>query len=201
MTKRIKSKYSVCKKLKNVYNNLWGLLSKDYLRSVYTKNKINMTPFGEVLNVKQSLRMFYSNIKERSFIFYMKTSTLSNSITVDKLVSILESRLDSVLFRSCLVASFNQARQLINHGFVTVNGLQVNSSSKKLKKGDIVKLNDKFVNKDIDIFIGIIRSRSLPNHLELDLNNLSIVFLWDVNLKSSYFPINTNYSDILRFFR
>ena len=162
MSRRLKSKYSVCKKLNNVYKNLWGLQCKDYVRSVFNKKKKNISSFGEILNIKQSLKFFYSNIKERCFIQYVKIAISSNSIAINKIISILESRLDSVLFRSCFVNSFHQARQLINHGFVTINGIKVNSCNKRLKKGDIIKLSSKFIKTDL--FSSLIKSSSLCNH-------------------------------------
>ncbi len=199
MSRRFLSKYNICKKLISPYKNLWGLYSKDYLRSVVNKRKKNATIFGEILNIKQSLKLFYSNLKEKSFEQYIKISIASHSITMDKIVSILECRLDSTLFRSCFVSSFQEARQVINNGFVTVNGLKTNFYSKKLKKGDIVKLSNKFTK--INNFFDVVYSRSFLNHLEIDLNNFSFVFLWDIDLKSTYFPIDNNYLNILRFFR
>ena len=130
MTKRLLSKYSVCKKLRNPYKNLWGLKKKESLRSVINKKK-KSTPFSRILDIKQSLKFFYSNVQENLFKSYITSSVKSPSKTLDKLVSIMESRLDSVIFRSCFVTSFHQARQLINHRFVTVNNFYVTNPKKK----------------------------------------------------------------------
>lgn len=199
MTKRSQSRYSTCKKLNTAYKNLWGLYSKDYCRSVFVLNKKKTTSYGEVLNIKQSLRLFYSNIKEYSFRYCVQISLASSCITVDKLISIVESRLDSILYRSCLVSSFQEARQIINHGFVKVNGLKTFFCGKKLSKGDIIKLESKLFNKDI--FLNIVSSRSLSNHLELNLDNLTIVFLWDVSLINVYYPLCVEYSNIRGFIK
>ncbi len=199
MAKRLQSKYSVCKKLNCVYKNLWGLQSKDYIRSVFAKKRKTVTSVGDILCIKQTLRSFYYNLKERALAQYVKIGVVSNSMTINKIVCMLESRLDSVLFRSCFVTSFNQARQLISHNFVKVNGLKVNFYSRKLKKGDFIVLNTKCL--EPNTFLNTICSRSLPNHLELDLYNFNIVFLWDIKLKSVYYPININYSNLIRFFK
>ena len=148
MTKRLLSKYSVCKKLRNPYINLWGLKKKESLRSVISRKK-KSTSFSRILDIKQSFKFFYSNVQENLFKSYIRSSMRSPSKTVDKLVSIMESRLDSIIFRSCFVTSFHEARQLINHRFVTVNNSYVTNPKKKIKKGDIVKLNIKVLNKDI----------------------------------------------------
>jgi len=199
MSKRIQSKYSVCKRLNLPYKNLWGLYFKDYLRSVSSKKKNRLSTYKNFLDIKQSLKMFYSNIKERSFKYYIKNSVCSPTITLDKLVSLLENRLDTVLFRSCFVVSFQQARQLINHGKITINEVKILSSSRKVKKGDIIRLSKTLIRTCT--FYNVLYSRSISNYLELDWFNFSIIFLWDVDYMNSYYPINVNYFDILRFYR
>jgi len=173
--------------------------SKDYCRSVLARKKTKSTSYGKILNVKQSLKLYYSNVSERLFKNFMKKSVKSPSKTNDKLISILESRLDSVLYRSCLVRSFHEARQLINHGFVIVNGDKVTTCGRKLKQGDIIKLNIKFLNKDL--FYSIVSSRSIPSYIELDIARYSFVFLWDTNLSNVYYPVKVNYFNISRFYK
>jgi len=199
MTKRLSSKYSVCKKLKSSYKNLWGLKKKDFCRSLVSKKKKRSTPFSRLLNIKQSLKFFYSNIGEKFLKRCIKVSIKSPSKTIDKLSSILESRVDTIIFRSCLVNSFQEARQLINHGFVFVNNLCVKKTNKKINKGDIIRVKLKSFNQDL--FLRNLLSRSIPNYLELDLNNLSIALLWDVNFKNTYYPIKEKYVDISRYYK
>jgi small subunit ribosomal protein S4 len=175
MTKRLQSKYSVCKKLKSPYKNLWGVDKKKNCRSITNIKKRRVSSFGKLLDIKQSLKFFYPNIGEHLFKKNIKYSIKSPSKTIDKLVSILESRLDSVLFRSCLVNSFHEARQLINHKYITVNNSLVNNPSRKLKKGDIIKLNLKKF--DELNFLKLLSSRSIPNYIELDLNTLTIILM------------------------
>lgn len=199
MTKRLQSKYSVCKKLNSAYKNLWGLKNKDSLRSVRLKKKKRTTSYGKILKIKQSLRLFYSNLKERCFRYYIKISVMSFSTTIDKLISIIESRLDAVLYRSCFVISFQEARQFINHGFVTVNSLKVTFCAKNITKGDIIKLNKRYLNKNN--FSNSLYSRFFPGYLELDIVNFSIIFLWTVHLKNVYYPLKIKYFHLLRFFK
>jgi small subunit ribosomal protein S4 len=200
MTKRLLSKYSVCKKLRNPYNNLWGIEKKDSCRSVLNKKKKKrLASYSRLLNIKQSLKFFYSNIGEKVFKHCIKSSIKSPSKTIDKLSSVLESRIDSIVFRSCFATSFQEARQLINHRFVSVNNNYITSPGKKINKGDIIRVNLKSLNKEL--FLKTLSSRSVPNYLELDMNNLTIILLWDVNLKNTYYPIKEEYSDISRYYR
>lgn len=199
MNKRFLSRYSVCKKVNSRYKNIWGLQSKDYIRSVFFKRTNKITSFGEILNIKQSFKAFYSNLKESSFKNSVKLSIYSSCMTLDRLVSLMESRLDCVLYRSCLVTSFQESKQIINHGFVSVNGFLNKFSYKKIKKGDIIRLDTKFLNANN--FLNILSSRGLSNNLELDFSSLTIIFLWDINFKNVYYPVNMIYLNIFKFYK
>lgn len=198
MSKRLKSKYSVCKKLNFVYKNIWGFEKKNFSRSLLINKRKKSSFFGKLLNIKQSLKFFYSNISESSFKNYISFSTKSPAKTIDKLVSILESRLDTSIFRSCFVSSFYEARQLINHKFVFVNGECVTLVDKKLYAGDLVEIRiQKNLNKN---FYNVLLTRSLPSNLELDFKNKVFIFLWDTDLKNVYYPIKVDYSAISRYY-
>jgi small subunit ribosomal protein S4 len=198
MTKRLLSKYSVCKKLKSSYKNLWGLKKKDSCRSTLNKKRKRSTPFGKLLDIKQSFKLFYSNLGENIFKRNIKLSLRSPSKTLDKLTSVIESRLDSIIFRSCFVVSFQEARQLINHRFVTVNNVCITSPNKRINKGDVIKIINYSIPKNK--FLDILTSRSIPNYIELDLKNFGIVFLWDTNFRNTYYPVKTKYSNITRYY-
>jgi len=103
------------------------------------------------------------------------------------------------MFRSCLANSFQEARQLINHGFVSVNGLIITAPNRKINKGDVIKIKTNSFNKDL--FLRNVLSRSIPNYLELDLNNLTVILLWDVNFKNTYYPVKEKYVDISRYYK
>ena len=119
----------------------------------------------------------------------------------DKFISILESRLDSVLFRGCFAKSFHQARQLINHKCVFVNNECINSPDKKLYKGDIIELRKTSLDTNKDFFSDVLSSRSIPNHLEVDFTSFTIIFLWDNKFKKTYFPIKAKYWTVNRFYK
>ncbi len=75
----------------------------------------------------------------------------------------------------------------------------VTSGSKKINKGDVIKINDYSISKNL--FLRILNVRSIPNYLELDFKNFTIAFLWDTNFMNCYYPINTNYSNITRYYK
>lgn len=209
MTKRLKSKFRICKKLNRTYNNIWGLPKGDSLRSVKIEKRKKKKPslYGKLLGVKQSFRFFYSNLQEKSFKRILKKSVNSPLTTLDRFVSFLESRLDVVLFRSCFVSSMYNARQLINHGIVQVNGKIVRNPGTTLNQLDVIEIDENLLKHEtkIDKIQNDVKknfsSRFLPPYLEIDYKTLSIVFLWDPNYKSAYYPIKANYNIIQRFYR
>lgn len=149
MTKRIKAKFRVCKKIHGLKKNLWGVNKATTFRSVrifkqniYLSNqkKNRLTSFGRYLNTKQIIKNFYCNIYEQSFQNYLNKSIISKSKSISKLFSLLESRIDTVLYRSCLVNSLYMSRQLVNHKLVFVNQKKLNSSAFLLAKNDKITI-------------------------------------------------------------
>jgi small subunit ribosomal protein S4 len=200
MTKRLESKFHICKKINKNYKNIWGLPKGDSLRSVKNtkKNKKKLSVYGKLLSLKQSLKLFYCNMQEKAFKRILKRSVKSPLTTLDRFVSFLERRLDVVLFRSSFCSSLYKARQVINHKGVLVNGKNVDNPSTRLSQLDIVELKKSFM---VQSFEDNFNSRFLPPHLEIDYKTLSIVFLWDPNYKNTYYSIKANYGIVHRFYR
>ena len=208
MTKRLESKFRICKKLNRNYNNIWGLPKGESLRSVKTeKKKKKPSLYGKLLGVKQSFRFFYCNLQEKSFKRILKQSVESPLTTLDRFVSFLESRLDVILFRSCFVSSMYKSRQLISHGSVSVNGKVVRNPGTNLTQLDIIEIdanlfkNESKIQSVLNDVKKNFSSRFLPSYLEVDYKTLTIIFLWDPNYNSTYYPIKANYSIIQRFYR
>lgn len=209
MTKRLKSKFRICKKLNRNYNNIWGLSKGESLRSVKVQKKKKKRPslYGKLLSVKQSFRFFYCNLQEKPFKRMLKQSVKSPLATLDRFVSFLESRLDVALFRSCFVSSMYRSRQLINHGNISVNGKVIRNPGTNLNQLDIIKINESSLKSDVNIQNALsdvkknFSSRFLSSYLEIDYKTSTMIFLWDPNYKSTYYPIKANYSMIQRFYK
>jgi len=209
MTKRSESKFHICKKLNKSYSNIWGSPKGDFLRSVRNekKKKKKTSVYGKLLGIKQSLRYFYCNMQEQAFKRILKKSVKSPLTTLDRFISFLESRLDVVLFRSCFVSSLHQARQMINHGVVLVNGKRVRDAGTRLCQLDIIELKKELIMESVETnntFTGVklnFNSRFLPCHLEIDYKSLTIIFLWGPSYKSIYYPIKADHGIIQRFYR
>src|SRR5438477_4242687 len=94
------------------------------------------------LREKQKARRIYG-VLEKQFANLYREATRQQGITGENLLRMLELRLDNIVFRAGWGASRAQARQLVRHGHVAVNGKRVTIPSFTLRKGDIVSLRDK----------------------------------------------------------
>jgi len=94
------------------------------------------------LREKQKARRIYG-VLEKQFRTYYEEANREQGITGENLLRMLELRLDNVVFRACWGASRAQARQLVRHGHVIVNGKRVTIPSYRVRRGDVVALKEK----------------------------------------------------------
>ncbi|MBU4343599.1 MAG: 30S ribosomal protein S4 [Candidatus Omnitrophica bacterium] len=128
--------------------------------------------YGIQLREKQKVKKIYG-ILEKQFRKYFKLAERSKGVTGEKLLEILERRLDNVVFRSCFAYSRAQARQMVRHGLVHVNNRKVNIPSYSTKTGDVIQLKqkDKLV-KNVKEIIEKIKDRGVPEWLKEDFEGL-----------------------------
>jgi small subunit ribosomal protein S4 len=98
--------------------------------------------YGQQLREKQKVKRIYF-VLEKQFRNYFEKALRQKGVTGENLLFMLERRLDNVVFRSGFSTSRRQARQLVNHGHVEVNGRKVNIPSFQVKAGDVVSVKDK----------------------------------------------------------
>ncbi len=97
---------------------------------------------GLQLREKQKARYAYG-VLERQFRSYYEEAARRPGVTGDNLVRILETRLDNVVHRLGFADSRDQARQVVNHGHITLNGRKTNIPSARVRKGDIIGFTDR----------------------------------------------------------
>ena len=174
MTKRINSKHKVDRRLKV---NLWGrpkspFNTRNYPPGQHGQNKRGKpTDFGIQLNAKQKLKSYYGNINERQFRNVYRKALKKKGDTTENLVGLLETRLDTVIYRAKFAPTVFSARQLINHGHFKVNKKKVNISSYTVKENDLIEVKDK--SKSLTIIEGCLSSkeRDVPEYIQYDTKN------------------------------
>ena len=174
MTKRLNSKHKVDRRLKV---NLWGRPKSPFNTRNYRpgqhgqSRKSKPTDYGMQLIAKQKLRSYYGNINERQFRNIYRKAIKKRGDTTENLVALLETRLDSVIYRAKFAPTVFSARQLINHGHFKVNKKKVNVSSYLVKEEDLIEVKDK--SKSLIIIEGCLNSkeRDVPEYIQSDGKN------------------------------
>ena len=119
-----------------------GVSKKESNRFKNANNRKKISEYGLQLKEKQKLKFIYG-VLEKQFRHYFEIAVKMEGKTGDNLITVLESRLDSVVFRMGLALTRREARQLVAHGHFTVNGAKVNIPSYRIKVGDVIALRDK----------------------------------------------------------
>ncbi|MFH1714452.1 MAG: 30S ribosomal protein S4 [Candidatus Nealsonbacteria bacterium] len=140
-----------------------------------TRRFRSLSEYGKELKEKQKLKNWY-NLSEKQFVAYVaKTLAARRKVenTADYLIKILETRLDNVVFRLGLAVSRSAARQLISHKHFLINGKPNNIPSHQVKKGDVISLKLKSLERKSfkDVQAGI-KKYTPPSWLELKVDKM-----------------------------
>jgi small subunit ribosomal protein S4 len=124
------------------------------------------------LEEKQKLRYNYG-VTEKQLISYVKKARRSTTSTGQALLQFLEMRLDNTVFRLGMAPTIPGARQLVNHGHVTVNGRVVDIPSYQCRPGDIIAVRDRKQSRSlVESNLQFPGLANLPSHLEFDKNKM-----------------------------
>ncbi len=119
----------------------WMGIDKSSNRNPKQSRK-KQSEYGLQLNEKQKVKFIYG-VLEKQFRKYYVMATKRQGITGEMLLQILESRLDNVVYRLCLANTRREARQIVNHGHILVNGKKVDIPSYLVKPGDVISVKEK----------------------------------------------------------
>ncbi|MBQ6860442.1 MAG: 30S ribosomal protein S4 [Clostridia bacterium] len=154
------------------YTDKCALTRRAYAPGQHGSKRKKQSEYGTQLREKQKAKAFYG-VLESQFRKYFEEAARSKGVTGTRLLQILESRLDNVVYRLGLATSRAQARQLVRHGHFEVNGVKVNIPSYLTKVGDVVKVKETSSNGAIfkEIVEANENGRPVPTWLETDLQN------------------------------
>jgi len=151
------------------YTDKCAFERRQYPPGQHGQGRTKFTSYGEQLREKQKVKRTYG-LLEKQFRLTFHRAARKRGITGDNLISILESRLDNMIYRMGFAASRNDARQLIMHGHFTVNGTKVNIPSYILKAGDVVQPREKSRKiEKIKEAVETAKQRGVPAWLEIDV--------------------------------
>ncbi len=130
-----------------------------------------LTQYAIQLREKQKLKRIYG-LTEKQFKLTFNRAERMKGVVGDNFLSLLERRLDNVVYRLGFASSRNQARQLVSHGHVLVNGRKVDIPSYTTRPGEVISLKEKtrnipFVRENMEK----VRSQAIPQWLKIDPDN------------------------------
>ena len=131
-----------------------------------------MSEDGLQLREKQKAKFIYG-VLEKPFLNYFKKADQMSGMTGENLMVLLESRLDNVVFRLGFARTRREARQIVDHKQVLVNGKQVNIPSYLIKAGDVIEIKEgKKSSQRYKDIVEVTGGRLVPEWLESDIENL-----------------------------
>ena len=129
-----------------------------------------VTEYGRQLREKQKVKRAYGLLEKQMHSYY-ETAANSKGITGEVLLQLIERRLDNVVYRMGIGASRAEARQIVNHGHICVNGKRVNIPSYQVCAGDIVSIKEN--KKQLEMFKELKEVKVImPKWLEFDAGKL-----------------------------
>lgn len=149
---------------------------RNYPPGQHGQKKARLSDYGVQLREKQKLRRIYG-ILERQFRINYKLADKQRGITGENLLQRLESRLDTVSYRMGFGVSRNEARQIVRHNGILVNGFRVNIPSYQVSPGDVVEVTKKAKDQlRIKHSVEAAEQRSFPEWMEVDVKAMKGTF-------------------------
>ncbi|HVF63458.1 MAG TPA: 30S ribosomal protein S4 [Casimicrobiaceae bacterium] len=140
------------------------------------KSGLRTSDYGKQLREKQKLRRIYG-LLERQFRRYFAEATKGKSSTGENLLKLLESRLDNVVYRMGMGSTRAEARQLVTHGSILVNGKRLNVPSAIVRTGDVVSVADRAKSQlRITDALQLAEKVGFPSWVDVDAKKLTGTF-------------------------
>ena len=202
MTKRIQAKTKICRRLGV---NLWGrakspLAKRDYPPGEHGQKRKKVSDYGQQLAAKQKLKGYYANMTEKQFRRAYESASRNRGDTAENLIGLLERRLDVIIFRLNFVPTIHAARQLVNHGHVTVNGKRTNVPSYVLREGDMIQLREKARNMGLVLEALQNGERDIPDYLNLDLKEMKAEYVRVPKLQDVPYPVQMEPNLVIEYY-
>ena len=155
------------------YSDKCAVERRSYPPGQHGQGRSKVSDYGLQLREKQKVKRMYG-LAEKQFKLTYKRAAGMKGVTGHNLLLLLETRLDNVAYRLGFGSSRNQARQLVRHGHLSINGHRVNIPSAKVKVGDVISVREK--SKEVQLVkdaVEAVARRTVPAWLELDVAEMS----------------------------
>ena len=149
-----------------------GYANKKSKRNPNGQRRKKVSEYGAQLKEKQKVRFIYG-VLEKQFQHYFEKASNMKGVTGENMLSLLELRLDNVVYRLGLAKTRRMARQVVGHGHIRVNGNKVDIPSYQVKVGDVITLRQR--SQEYEMFKSLREGTSVltPKWLTFDAQNLT----------------------------
>ena len=203
MSKRHSAKYKIDRRMGE---NIWGRPKSPINQRQYgpgqhgQRRKSKVSDFGLQLRAKQKLKGYYGNLTEKQFRRTYDEAARRKGNTSENLISLLESRLDAIVYRAKFVPTPFAARQFVNHGHVMVNGKRVNIASFRVKPGDTVEVRER--SRNMALVLEALQSpeRETPDYLTVDAKHMQATFVRAPELAEVPYPVKMEPNLVVEFY-
>ncbi len=131
-----------------------------------------VTEYGLQLREKQKVKRIYGGIMEKQFRKYYEDAVKMKGVTGTNMLSLIERRLDNVIYRMGIGASRSECRQIVNHGHICVNGKRVDIASFRVSVGDVITIKEN--KQDLEMFKDLKGMKIvMPKWLEFNTETLT----------------------------
>ena len=162
-------------------------VNKKSNRNIRPNANRKLTEYGTQMREKQKARFVYG-VMEKQFYKLYEEATRKEGVTGELLLQYLERRLDNVVYRLGFGTTRRQARQIVSHGHVLINGKRVNIASYRVKQGDVISVKED--SKEISMIKESVGQKSVPGWLSLEESTLTAKVLENPGRDSVDFEID-----------
>ncbi len=203
MTQRIHAKHKIDRRLGE---NIWGRPKSPQNKREYgpgehgQRRRGKLSDYGQQLRAKQKLKGYYGNITEKQFKSIYHEASRQKGDTSERLIGLLERRLDAVVYRAKFVPTVFAARQFISHGHVKVNGRRVTIPSYRVKEGDLIEVREK--SKELGMVLEAAQSgeRDVPDYVDVDHGKMIATFTRVPTLSDVPYPVMMEPNLVVEFY-
>ena len=162
-------------------------VNKKSNRNIRPNANRKLTEYGTQQREKQKVKFVYG-VMEKQFYKLYEEATRKEGVTGELLLQYLERRLDNVVYRLGFGTTRRQARQIVSHGHVLINGKRVNIASYRVKQGDVISVKED--SKEISVIKESVGQKSVPGWLSLEESTLTAKVLENPGRDAVDFDVN-----------
>lgn len=162
-------------------------VNKKSNRNIRPNANRKLTEYGTQQREKQKVKFVYG-VMEKQFYKLYEEATRKEGVTGELLLQYLERRLDNVVYRLGFGTTRRQARQIVSHGHVLINGKRVNIASYRVKQGDVISVKED--SKEISMIKESVGQKSVPGWLSLEESTLTAKVLENPGRDAVDFDVN-----------